>query len=155
MLCGILYCAHPFQYCQVLVNVYYRYLYFFEDGRVMYALTHISPMEMIPRFSKMLLHGYGSKDKWGVWGRYQIKKDIVRVWASQKWTDVCFQLKVIQSNKVLHYYAGDKGVCTSMKLEDHMTSVSSNFDDDSNDLVRYDLPSGEQSYFRFLRDRRL
>ena len=149
------YCAHPFQYCQVLVNVYYRYLYFFEDGRVMYALTHISPMEMIPRFSKMLLHGYGSKDKWGVWGRYQIKKDIVRVWASQAWTDVCFQLKVIKSNRVLHYDSGDKGVCTTMKLEDHMTSISSNFDDDSNDLVRYDLPSGEQSYFRFLRDRRL
>ena len=112
--------------------------------------------EMIPRFCKMLVHGYGSKDKWGVWGKYQIKKDIVRVWVAHDWTDVCFQLKVIPSNKVLYYDSGDKGVCTTMKLEDHMSSQSSNFDEDSPDLVRYDIPSqSEQSYFRFLRDRRL
>jgi F-box protein 9 len=57
----------------VLESVYFRYLYFFEDGRVMYALTHAGPHEMIPRFRRMLIHGYGSKDKWGVWGQYQLR----------------------------------------------------------------------------------
>lgn len=137
----------------VLESVYYRYLYFFEDGRVMYALTHATPVEMIPRFSKMLLHGYGSKDKWGVWGRYQIKKDVVRVWASQDWHDVCFQLKVIPSNKVLHYDTSEKGVCTTLELEQHMSSASGNFEDDSYDLHKYEIP--DLRYFRFLRDRRL
>ena len=138
----------------ILENVYYRYLYFFEDGRVMYALTHAAPVEMIPRFNRMLLHGYGSKDKWGVWGKYQIRKDTVRVWVSHAWTDVCFQLKVILSNKVL-YYESDKGKCTNILLEDHLSSASSNFEEDSHDLVRYDIPIGEQSYFRFMKDRRL
>mmetsp|Transcript_25941 Transcript_25941/g.54800 ORF Transcript_25941/g.54800 Transcript_25941/m.54800 type:complete len:499 (+) Transcript_25941:118-1614(+) len=137
----------------ILESVYYRYLYFFEDGRVMYALTHATPVEMIPRFSKMLIHGYGSKDKWGVWGRYQIKKDEVRAWASQDWHDVCFQLKVIPSNKVIQYSTGDKGMYTTMVLEKHMSSPSGNFEEDSYDLVKYEIPT--QCYFRFLRDRRL
>jgi len=137
----------------VLESVYYRYLYFFEDGRVMYALTHAHPMEMIPRFVNMILRGYGSKDKWGVWGKYQIKKDTVRVWASQQWHDVCFQMRVLPSNKALHYDNGDRGVCTSMQLEKHMSSASGNFEDDSHDLVTYEVP--QHLYFRFLRDRRL
>ena len=137
----------------VLESVYYRYLYFFEDGRVMYALTHAHPMEMIPRFHNMIIRGYGSKDKWGVWGKYQIKKDIVRIWASQSWHDVCFQMRVIPSNKELHYESGDKGVCTSMLFEKHMSSALGNFEDDSRDLVTYEVP--QYLYFRFLRDRRL
>jgi len=137
----------------VLESVYYRYLYFFEDGRVMYALTPANPVEMIPRFSKMLLHGYGSKDKWGVWGRYQIKKDVVKIWVSQEWHDVCFQLKVIPSNSVLHYDMGNKGVCTTMQMEKHMSSKSGNFDENSYDLVVYDVPLN--GYFRFLKDKRL
>lgn len=138
----------------VLESIYYRYLYFFEDGRVMYALTHAHPHEMIPRFANMILRGYGSKDKWGVWGKYQIKKDIVRVWASQQWHDVCFQMKVLPSNKVLNYDNGDRGVCTSMQLEKHMSSASGNFEDDNQyDLVTYEVP--QHLYFRFLRDRRL
>lgn len=138
----------------ILESVYYRYLYFFEDGRVMYALTHATPVEMIPRFSRMLLHGYGSKDKWGVWGRYQIRKDEVRVWVSQEWHDVCFQLRVIPSNKFLHYDNGDRGMFTTIALEKHMSSISGNFDEDeSRDLVQYDIPM--HCYFRFLRDRRL
>ena len=138
----------------ILESVYYRYLYFFEDGLVMYALTHATPVEMIPRFSRMLLHGYGSKDKWGVWGRYQIRKDEVRVWVSQGWHDVCFQLRVIPSNKFLHYDNGDRGMFTTIALEKHMYSIRGNFDEDeSRDLVQYDIPI--HCYFRFLRDRRL
>ena len=137
----------------VLESVYYRYVYFFEDGRMLYALTHVTPVEMIPRFSKMLRYGPQHKDKFGVWGRYQIRKDTVRVWASQDWTDVCFQLKVIPSNKETHYAMGDKGMYTTMELEKHMTSQMGNFDEDSSDLVNYDIP--DQRYFRFLRDRRL
>ncbi|KAK1747294.1 F-box only protein [Skeletonema marinoi] len=138
----------------VLESIYYRYLYFFEDGRVMYALTHAHPMEMIPRFHNMILRGYGSKDKWGVWGKYQIKKDIVRVWATQQWHDVCFQMRVLPSNKVLNYDNGDRGVCTSMQLDKHMSSASGNFEEDNRyDLVTYEVPP--HLYFRFLRDRRL
>ena len=139
----------------ILESVYYRYLYFFEDGRVMYALTHITPLEMIPRFRRMLVHGQKaeSKDKWGVWGRYQITKDVVRVWIAQAWHEVCFQLKVIPSNKALYYDSGDRGVCTTMCLEMHMSSASGNFDNDSHDLVKYEIPG--HCYFRFLRDRRL
>lgn len=137
----------------ILESVYYRYLYFFEDGRVMYALTHATPLEMIPRFSQMLIQGYGSKDKWGVWGRYQIKKDEVRVWASQAWHDVCFQLRIVPSNKVFHYDTGDRGMYTTMVLEQHLSSASGNFEDDSYDLVRYEIP--DNCNFRFLRDRRL
>lgn len=137
----------------ILESVYFRYLYFFEDGRVMYALTHATPMEMIPRFSKMLLHGYGAKDKWGVWGRYQIKKDVVKVQVSHSWHDVCFQLKIIPSNSVLYYDWGDKGMYTTMVLEEHLSSASGNFEHDSYDVVKYEVPA--HSYFRFLRDRRL
>ena len=137
----------------ILESVYYRYLYFFEDGRVMYALTHATPLEMIPRFVKMLLHGRGSKDKWGVWGRYQIARDVVRVWVAHSWHEVSFQLRVIPSNGVFHYDSGDRGVCTTIALEMHMSSASGNFEDDSQDLVKYDIPS--HCYFRFLKDKRL
>lgn len=136
----------------VLESIYYRYLYFFEDGRVLYALTHATPGEMVPRFHKMLLHGWGSKDKWGVWGRFSIKREKIRVWAKQDWHEVCFQLRVIRSNKELHY-GDDRGRWTSMELERHMSSPSGNFNDDSHDLVKYQLP--DNLYFRFLHDRRL
>jgi len=137
----------------ILEAIYYRYMCFFEDGRIMYALTHASPVEMIPRFAKMIRYGYGSKDKWGIWGKYEIKKDVVKVAVSHPWHDVCFQLKVISSNKDLHYDSGDRGMCTSMALEKHMSSASSNFEDGSRDLVNYEIPP--QCYFRFLKDRRL
>ena len=138
----------------VLESVYFRYLYFFEDGRVMYALTHATPLEMIPRFRRMLVHGYGSKDKWGVWGRYQLKKDEVVVKASHDWHDVCFQLRVIPSNKIFHYDSGDKGMYTTLHLEKHMSSSMGDFDEENSpDLVNYDIPTS--TYFRFLRDKRL
>lgn len=137
----------------VLESVYFRYLYFFEDGRVMYALTHATPVEMIPRFSRMLIHGYGAKDKWGIWGTYQLRKDEIQVKVSHDWHDVCFQLRVIPSNKFLFYDNGDRGLYTTLQLEKHMSSAMGNFDEDSRDLVNYEIP--EDTYFRFLRDRRL
>jgi F-box protein 9 len=138
----------------VLESVYFRYMYFFEDGRVMYALTHATPLEMIPRFKRMLIHGYGSKDKWGVWGTYQLRKDEVVVKVSHDWHDVCFQLRVIPSNKVLCYDSGDKGMYTTIQLEKHLSSAVGDFEEDrSPDLVNYDVPPS--AYFRFLRDRRL
>ncbi|KAL7473218.1 hypothetical protein ACHAXS_013634 [Conticribra weissflogii] len=137
----------------VLESVYYRYLYFFEDGRAMYALTHASPAEMIPRFVRMAVRGRGSEDKWGVWGRYEVQKDEVRVWAAQSWQDVCFRLRVLRSNRMFHYDNGDRGVWTTMVLEDHMASGTGDFREQSADLVRFEIP--ENRYFRFLRDRRL
>ena len=138
----------------VLESVYFRYLFFFEDGRVMYALTHATPVEMIPRFRRMLIHGFGSKDKWGVWGQYQLRKDEVVVKVSHDWHDVCFQLRVIPSNKVLHYDSGDRGKYTTLQLEKHMSSAIGNFDEEhSPDLVQYEIPTN--TFFRFLRDKRL
>lgn len=138
----------------VLESVYYRYLYFFEDGRVMYALTHATPLEMIPRFKRMLIHGYGSKDKWGVWGNYQLRKDELVVKVHHDWHDVCFQLRVIPSNKVLDYDSGDRGKHTTLKLEKHLSSAMGDFDEErSPDLVNYEVPL--YTYFRFLRDKRL
>jgi F-box protein 9 len=138
----------------VLESVYFRYLYFFEDGRVMYALTHATPLEMIPRFKRMLIYGYGSKDKWGVWGNYQLRKDEVVVKVSQDWHDVCFHLRVIPSNSALHYDSGDRGMYTTIELEKHMSSEMGNFDEEnSHDLVNYEIPTS--TYFRYLRDKRL
>ncbi|KAL3773630.1 hypothetical protein ACHAWO_012483 [Cyclotella atomus] len=163
----------------VLESVYFRYLYFFEDGRVMYALTHAGPHEMIPRFRRMLIHGYGSKDKWGVWGQYQLRcvlfillaclnaaiqtsslgntkyrKDEIIVKVSHEWTDVCFKMRVIPSNKVLCYDSGDRGMYTTLHLEKHMSSSMGDFDEErSPDLVDHDIPT--TSYFRFLRDKRI
>lgn len=138
----------------VLESVYFRYLFFFEDGRVMYALTHATPVEMIPRFRRMLIHGYGSKDKWGVWGQYQLRKDEVVVKVAHEWHDVCFQLRVIPSNKILHYDNGDRGKYTTLQLEKHMSSTMGDFDEErSPDLVQYEIPTN--TYFRFLRDKRL
>eukprot|EP00956_Cyclotella_meneghiniana_P032524 scaffold89926_cov78-Cyclotella_meneghiniana.AAC.2 len=138
----------------VLESVYYRYLYFFEDGRVMYALTHATPLEMIPRFKRMLIHGYGSVDKWGVWGEYQLRKDELVVKVHHDWHDVCFQLRVIPSNKVLDYDSGDRGMHTTLELQKHMSSAMGDFDEEqSPDLVNYEVPL--YTYFRFLRDKRL
>ncbi len=101
----------------------------------------------------MAVRGRGSEDKWGVWGRYEVQKDEVRVWAAQSWQDVCFRLRVLRSNRMFHYDNGDRGVWTTMVLEDHMASGTGDFREQSADLVRFEIP--ENRYFRFLRDRRL
>lgn len=132
----------------ILESVYYRYMYFKEDGRVLYALTSAPPHEMLPRFVKMTLTG--EKDKNALWARYEIHKHNVTVWASHPWHDVRFEMKLLSSDEKV---PGVKGMFTAMSFERHMSSASGNFDEYySTDLVKYDVPSEP---FRFLRDWRL
>lgn len=132
----------------ILESVYYRYMYFFEDGRVLYALSSAPPHEMIPRFVKMSTTG--ERDKAAVWGRYEVQRNNVTVWASHPWHDVRFELRIIPSDQKVE---GARGVFTAMSFVRHLSSASGNFDEYwSPDLVEYDVPS---QYFRFLRDWRL
>ena len=132
----------------ILESVYYRYMYFKEDGRVLYALTSAPPHEMLPRFVKMALTG--EKDKNALWARYEIHKHNVTVWASHPWHDVRFEMKLLSSDQKV---PGVKGLFTAMSFERHQSSVSGNFDEYySTDLVKYDVPTEP---FRFLRDWRL
>jgi len=132
----------------ILESVYYRYMYFFEDGRVLYALTSSPPHEMIPRFVKMNITG--EKDKAAVWGRYEVQRNNVTIWASHPWHDVRFELRIIPSDQKIE---GARGIFTAMSFARHLSSASGNFDEYwSTDLVEYDVPT---EYFRFLRDWRL
>ena len=132
----------------ILESVYYRYMYFREDGRVLYALTSAPPHEMLPRFVKMNLTG--EKDKNALWARYEVHRHNVTVCASHPWHDVRFELKLLSGNEKI---PGVKGVFTAMSFERHVSSVSGNFDEnESTDLVKFTVPTEP---FRFLRDWRL
>ena len=82
-----------------------------------------------------------------------MRKDKIQVKVSHDWHDVCFQLRVIPSNKILCYNNGDCGLYTTLQLEKHMSSALRDFDEDSRDLVNYEIP--QNTYFRFLIDKRL
>uniref|UniRef100_A0A7S4UXD0 F-box domain-containing protein n=2 Tax=Ditylum brightwellii TaxID=49249 RepID=A0A7S4UXD0_9STRA len=130
----------------VLENIYYRYMYFQEDSRVLYALTHTPPHEMIPRILRMKHTGEQTKST--VWGRYEVKGYDVTVWASHPWHDVKMEMKLIPDG-----VDGARGRFAAMSFEKHLSSGSGNFDEYwSNDLVEYKVPN---EYFRFLRDWRL
>lgn len=132
----------------ILESVYYRYMYFREDVRVLYALTSAPPHEMLPRFVKMNLTG--EKDKNALWARYEVHRHNVTVWASHPWHDVRFELKLLSGDEKV---PGVKGVFTAMSFERHVSSVSGNFDEnESTDLVKFTVPTEP---FRFLRDWRL
>lgn len=49
----------------ILESIYYRYFYFQEDGRVLYALTSAPPYEMFRRLLKVCIHKV--TDKAAVW----------------------------------------------------------------------------------------
>ena len=101
----------------------------------------------------MLAGGEGSMDRWGKWGRYQLRGDAVRVWVSQAWTDVCCRLRAMPSNRALDYGAGDWGTYMILALEGHVSSALSNFEENSHNLVWYEVT--EHCCFPFRRDRRL
>jgi len=139
----------------VLELVYYRYLYFQEDGRVLYALTAAPPHEMFPRLLRHCLTG--EPDKSAVWGRYQVQKTAVTVTAQQEWQYVQLKLTIDntttsaqQQHSALH---GRNGILT---LEEHYTSKSGNFSDggrqQQSDRISYDVP---EEPFRFVKDKRL
>ena len=130
----------------VLELVYYRYLYFQEDGRVLYALTASPPHEMFPRLLRVCLTG--ESDKTAVWGTYKVQKTAVTVAAEQEWQHVQLKLTIDTENTQLH---GRNGI---LRLDEHYTSKRGCFSDDDwqSDRISYDVP---EEPFRFVKDKRL
>jgi F-box protein 9 len=128
----------------VLEMVYYRYLYFEENGRVLYALTPVPPHEMFPRLRRVWLTG--QSDTSAVWGTYTVQKTCVTVYAKQAWHYVQITLSIDLESRMYGRYG-----CLS--FDHHMTSVSGNFNDDwTSDRIVYDTPDEP---FRFIKDKRL
>ena len=126
----------------VLESTYYRYLYFYEDGRVLYSLTSKAPHEVIPIFKK--IYATGDAGHSGIFGTYEIQKDNVVVNVKHPWHHVRFHLKVLDK--------GDfgPGLFWELKLERHLSSAKNDFDEYwSRDLVEYNVPT---EHFRFLRN---
>ena len=127
----------------MLETVYYRYLYFQEDGRVLYALTSQPPHVMFRRLLKMCLTK--EPDPAAVWGTYQVQKTAVTITARQEWHTIRFEL-TIQVSSPYGRFGG-------LVLDRHLSSPSGCFDEYwSQDLVQYKVP---QESFRFVKDRRL
>ena len=129
----------------VLEMVYYRYLYFEENGRVLYALTPSPPHEMFPRLKRVCLTG--QTDRSAVWGTYKVQKTNVTVQAKQSWHHVQLTLNIDLENR-------SNGRYGCLTFDRHMTSVTGNFDDDDwlSDRIVYDIPDEP---FRFIKDKRL
>jgi F-box protein 9 len=126
----------------ILETVYYRYLYFQEDGRVLYALTTTAPHEMFRRLLKVCLKK--TKDPAAVWGTFQVQKDLLTIVARQNWHTVKFEM-LIKSDEM-------NGRFGTLVLTSHCSSISACFEDWSNDLVEYKVPDGS---FRFVKNKRL
>jgi F-box protein 9 len=157
----------------ILEVVYYRYLYFQEDGRVLYALTSTSPHEMFQRLLKVCLNrkkpdkdgkggaGGSTLDKSIVWGTYQVQKDNVTIVARQPWHTIQFELTIqntttasaaISSSKHSMWDDPPDGKFGRLTLDRHLSSPSGCFEEWSQDRVEYKVP--EES-FRFIRSNRL
>ena len=129
----------------VLEMVYYRYLYFEENGRVLYALTPTPPHEMFPRLKRVCLTG--QTDRSAVWGTYNVQKTMVTVHAKQSWHHVQLTLNIDLDNR-------SNGRYGCLTFDRHMTSVTGNFSDDDwlSDRIVYEIPDEP---FRFIKDKRL
>ncbi|GAX15396.1 hypothetical protein FisN_8Lh308 [Fistulifera solaris] len=126
----------------ILESIYYRYLYFQEDGRVIYALTTTAPHDMFPRLRRVNL-GY-TEDAAAVWGRYQVSGRQVTVIAKQPWQYVKIVLTIQPIN--IH---GRNGF---LSFEEHLTSSNDEFNEHHVGTVRFEVPSEP---FRFVADHRL
>ena len=128
----------------ILESVYYRYVYFQEDGRVLYALTNAAPHEMVRRFLKVLRHN--DPDRAIVWGTFQVQGKHVVVTAKQEWQYVKLELTILPES---HW-----GRFGALIFDRHLTSSSGNFDEYAwpNDIHVFQVPS---EVFRYVDDRRL
>lgn len=128
----------------VLETVYYRYIYFQENGTVLYALSTAAPHEMVRRFLKILQTG--QKDRVAVPGTFVVKKNSVIILAEQEWQHVKLELTI----QVDSYW----GRFGALSFDRHLTSKSGDFDESAwpNDIKEYNVPS---EMFRYLYDRRL
>ncbi len=130
----------------ILESTYYRYLYFFEDGRVLYSLTSRPPYEQLPIFINVLTTNKGQHS--AVFGTYEIQKDKCCVCIQHPWHHVRLYLTVMENGCV-----GALGKFWALKFERHLSSASNDFDEYwSRDLVEYDVPAEP---FRYLRDWRI
>jgi len=136
----------------VLETTYYRYAYFQENGKVLYALSPLAPHEMIPKFVKVRKEGYSAMftdHKSGIlWGSYQVQKFQVTIHVSHAWHDVKLELKILE-----YGCEEARGRFWALSFERHFSSASGDFDEYwSRDLVEYTTP---HQPFLFLRDWRL
>ena len=122
----------------ILESVYYRYLYFQEDGRVLYALTSTPPHEMFHRLLKVCLKKH--EDSAAVWGTYLVQKNSLTITARQPWHTIRFELSI--ESKSIH------GRFCSLTLNRHLSSPSGSFEDWSSDRVEYNVP---MESFRFVK----
>jgi F-box protein 9 len=126
----------------VLESVYYRYLYFQEDGRVLYALSSAPPHLMFRRLLKVCLKN--TDDPAAVWGTFEVQKNALTIVARQAWHAIKFELTIEAES--IHGRFG------SLILDRHLSSPSSSFEDWSDDRVEYKVPV---ETFRFVKDPRL
>ena len=126
----------------ILETVYYRYLYFHEDGRVLYALSNSPPKVMFRRLLNVILHK--EEDPIIVCGTFQVQKYNCTVVAKQAWHTVKFDITIVPNS--IH------GRFSALTIDRHLTSVSASFEDWSYDLVEHKVPDKQ---FRFIKDDRL
>lgn len=119
-------------------STYYRYLYFQEDGRVLYALTSTPPHEMFRRLLKVCLKKHD--DPVAVWGTYQVQKNGLTITARQSWHTIQFDLTIEQRSS--------HGRFGALTLDRHLSSPSGSFEEWSHDRVEYKVPTEQ---FRFVK----
>lgn len=127
----------------MLESIYYRYFYFQEDGRVLYALTSAHPHEMFKRLLKLVLHK-DAVDKAAVWGRFVVQHRKCTIIAKQEHTSVRFDLTIEVESSF--------GRFAALTMDSHYSSKSANFEKWSHDRVEYTVPS---EISRFIKDPRL
>lgn len=126
----------------ILETVYYRYLYFQEDGRVLYALSSAPPHLMFRRLLRVCVEKV--EDPVAVWGTFQVQKNHLTVHARQEWHSIRFDIE-IEVNSLYGRFG-------SLVLLRHLSSPSGCFEEWSHDLVDYKVPT---ETFRFVKDGRL
>mmetsp|Transcript_17453 Transcript_17453/g.43525 ORF Transcript_17453/g.43525 Transcript_17453/m.43525 type:complete len:406 (-) Transcript_17453:79-1296(-) len=136
-----MWCEIP--YGAVLETVYYRYLYFHEDGRCLYALSNSPPKAMFPRIRNVILNRE-EHDVSIVSGWFQVQKYNCTVIAKQQWQSVKFEISIIPES--VH------GKFSELSIDRHVTSQSGDFDEWSYDFHDHKVPDKR---FRFIKDARL
>lgn len=127
----------------ILETVYYRYLYFHEDGRVLYALSNSPPKVMFRRILNMILHKE-EQDPAIVTGSFQVQKYNCTIIAKQPWHTVKFELSIVPNSMY--------GRFAALTIDRHLTSASGSFEEWSYDRVEHEVPDKK---FRFIKDARL
>jgi len=128
----------------ILETVYYRYVYFHEDGRCLYALSNSPPKVMFRRILNVILRKE-ENDPSIVSGFFQIQKYNCTIIAKQKWQTVKFEISIVPDS--IH------GPFSELTIDRHLTSVSGDMDEWSYDLVEHKVVPNE--HFRFIKDPRL